>query len=47
VKEDNDPFVDIADQALSAFAESTVPGAWMVDTFPFRKTLIFRRIPMS
>ncbi|KAJ8583010.1 cytochrome P450 [Rhizopogon salebrosus TDB-379] len=34
VKENNDPFVDLADRALVIFSESTVPGAWMVDTIP-------------
>ncbi|KAG0702312.1 cytochrome P450 [Suillus ampliporus] len=34
VKENNDPFVDLADRALDYFSRSTVPGAFMVDIVP-------------
>ncbi|KAG0702315.1 cytochrome P450 [Suillus ampliporus] len=34
VKENNDPFVDLADRALDYFSWSTAPGAFMVDIVP-------------
>jgi hypothetical protein len=38
VKENNDPFIDLADRAMDHFSRSTVPGAFIVDTMPFCKT---------
>jgi len=35
VKEDSDPFVDLANRALANVSEATVPGAFMVDILPF------------
>ncbi|KAG2066224.1 cytochrome P450 [Suillus decipiens] len=35
VKEDNDPFIDLADRAMDQFSRSTAPGAFMVDIVPF------------
>ncbi|KAG0702324.1 cytochrome P450 [Suillus ampliporus] len=35
VKEDDDPFVDLADRAVDQFSRSTAPGAFMVDIMPF------------
>ncbi|KAG0702322.1 cytochrome P450 [Suillus ampliporus] len=35
VKEDNDPFVDLADRAVDQFLRFTAPGAFMVDIMPF------------
>jgi hypothetical protein len=32
-----DPLVDMAGQTMTEFADSTVPGRWPVDVFPFRK----------
>ena len=34
-----DPFIDLAGKAMWVFSESTVPGKWLVDIFPFRKFL--------
>ncbi|KAF2178916.1 cytochrome P450 [Zopfia rhizophila CBS 207.26] len=34
-----DPLVDLAGKAMWTFAESTVPGKWPVDIFPFLKYL--------
>ncbi|KAG1874761.1 cytochrome P450 [Suillus subalutaceus] len=34
VKENNDPFVDLADLAVDQFSKSTATGAWMVDIIP-------------
>ncbi|KAG0702313.1 cytochrome P450 [Suillus ampliporus] len=34
VKENNDPFIDLADRALDQFSRSTAPGAFMVDIVP-------------
>lgn len=34
-----DPLVDLAGKAMWTFAESTVPGKWAVDIFPFCKLL--------
>ncbi|KAL1599850.1 hypothetical protein SLS60_007655 [Paraconiothyrium brasiliense] len=34
-----DPLVELARKAMWAFAESTVPGKWAVDIFPFLKYL--------
>ncbi|KAJ4354314.1 uncharacterized protein N0V89_006048 [Didymosphaeria variabile] len=34
-----DPLVELAGKAMWAFTESTVPGKWAVDTFPFLKYL--------
>lgn len=36
VREENDPFVDLADQALQQFSASTAPGAFLVDLLPIR-----------
>ena len=41
VKEDNDPFIDLADRGMATFSDSTVPGVWMVDILPFSKA-VFR-----
>ncbi|KIK38430.1 hypothetical protein CY34DRAFT_809316, partial [Suillus luteus UH-Slu-Lm8-n1] len=35
VKENDDPFIDLADSAMDHFSRSTVPGAFIVDTMPF------------
>ncbi|KAG1737603.1 cytochrome P450 [Suillus lakei] len=35
VKENNDPFIDLADRAMDQFSRSTAPGAFMVDIMPF------------
>ena len=32
----NDPLVDLADEALVQFSIAASPGAWLVDTMPFR-----------
>jgi hypothetical protein len=34
IKETNDPFIDIADEAVHQFSLSTAPGAWLVDVIP-------------
>ncbi|KAG1748839.1 cytochrome P450 [Suillus paluster] len=34
VKENNDPFVDLADRAMDYFSRTTAPGAFMVDIVP-------------
>lgn len=31
----NDPLVDLVDEAMEQFSEATIPGRWMVDIFPF------------
>ncbi|KAG1872931.1 cytochrome P450 [Suillus subalutaceus] len=35
VKENNDPFIDLADRAMDQFSRSTAPGAFIVDIVPF------------
>ncbi|KAG1876537.1 cytochrome P450 [Suillus subalutaceus] len=35
VKENNDPFIDLADRAVDQFSQCTAPGAFMVDIMPF------------
>ncbi|KAG1833631.1 cytochrome P450 [Suillus subalutaceus] len=35
VKENNDPFVDLADRAMAQASQATAPGAFMVDIMPF------------
>lgn len=32
--EGNDPLVDLVNEALAQFTAATIPGAWLVDTFP-------------
>lgn len=32
---ENDPLVDLVDEAMEQFSEATIPGRWMVDIFPF------------
>jgi hypothetical protein len=39
VKENNDPFIDLADRAMDNFSRSSAPGAFMVDIVPFCKTI--------
>lgn len=36
VREERDPFVDLADEAVSYFSASTAPGAFVVDVLPIR-----------
>ncbi|KAG2077736.1 cytochrome P450 [Suillus decipiens] len=35
VKENNDPFIDLADRALDQWSHSTAPGAFFADVVPF------------
>jgi hypothetical protein len=35
VKWQNDPFVELAEQALDVFSTTTQPGRFLVDIFPF------------
>ncbi|KAG2135247.1 cytochrome P450 [Suillus clintonianus] len=35
LKENNDPFIDLADRALANVSQATAPGAFMVDILPF------------
>jgi cytochrome P450 len=35
VKENNDPFIDLADRAVDQFSRAITPGAFMVDIVPF------------
>jgi hypothetical protein len=39
VKENNDPFIDLADRVMDQFSRSTIPGAFIVDIVPFCKTI--------
>lgn len=34
IREDEDPFVTLADRAMAQFTEATTPGAFLVDVFP-------------
>ena len=40
MKENNDPFVELADRVLDIFSKSTAPGAWMVDIIPYCKAVV-------
>ena len=42
VKENNDPFIDLAERTLDIFSKATAPGAWMVDIIPSCKAVTFR-----
>lgn len=42
IQDHNDPFIDIVDKATEQFAVASMPGAFLVDTFPWRKYIIFR-----
>ncbi|KAG1855207.1 cytochrome P450 [Suillus subalutaceus] len=35
VKENNDPFIDLADRVVTSASQTTAPGAFMVDILPF------------
>lgn len=37
VKENNDPFIDLADRAMDGISQATTPGAFMVDILPLCK----------
>ena len=39
VKEHDDPFVNVAEAAVSAFSECLEPGAYLVDMIPLRESL--------
>jgi len=39
VKSHDDPFLAAAERALAILEEATVPGAFLVNTFPIRKRL--------
>ena len=36
VQKDSDPLVKIAEDAVDTFSRATLPGAFLVDTFPIR-----------
>lgn len=36
IMDHNDPFIDIVDKATEQFAVASTPGAFLVDTLPFR-----------
>lgn len=40
IQDHNDPFIDIVDKATEQFAVASMPGAFLVDTFPWRKYTI-------
>lgn len=44
VKENNDPFVDLADRAVDQFSQSTATGAFMVDIMPSCKAIPILRV---
>jgi hypothetical protein len=35
MKQENDPFVELAEKAADNFSQSAAPGAWLVDIFPW------------
>ena len=37
VKENNDPFVELADKATEQFSLATAPGGFLVDVIPVRE----------
>ena len=37
IKEKNDPFINLAEAAVKALSEATVPGAFLVDLIPTLK----------
>ena len=37
----NDPFIVLANEAMAMFSVVTAPGAWIVDTLPFRESKSF------
>jgi len=43
VKEHDDPFLSVAEAAVSGFSETTKPGAYLVDLIPVRKSRFLRR----
>ena len=45
VKENNDPFIELADIATEQFSRATQPGAYLVDVIPMRKYLVHRTFP--
>jgi hypothetical protein len=47
IKSHEDPFLSAAERALTVFEEVTVPGAFLVDTFPSRKSQIDSIISLS
>lgn len=46
VKENNDPFVDLADRAMDQLSRCTATGAFMVDLMPWCKTTAFRHLQL-
>ncbi|PVG03918.1 cytochrome P450 [Serendipita vermifera] len=37
MKQDNDPYVDLAEKVADNFSQSAAPGAWLVDIFPWMR----------
>jgi hypothetical protein len=37
VKESDDPYISIAEEAMDGFTKAAVPGAFLVDSFPILK----------
>ena len=37
VQESDDPYISIAEEVLKGIAEAGIPGAFLVDSFPFLK----------
>jgi hypothetical protein len=44
IMDHNDPLIDIVDKATEQFAIASIPGAFLVDTLPFRKHISFRHM---
>jgi hypothetical protein len=40
VKDENDPWISLCEEAVEIFGRITVPGAFMVDSLPFRESHI-------
>jgi hypothetical protein len=42
VKEHDDPFVEVVEDAVKGFSETLEPGAYLVDVIPARQSSFFR-----
>lgn len=42
VKEHDDPFVGVVEEAVQGFSETLEPGAYLVDVIPLRESQFFR-----
>jgi hypothetical protein len=47
MKQEDDPFVELAEKVADNFSQAAAPGAWLVDIFPWSEFLSFTTLVLS